>query len=125
MQISFEINGRLSVGSTLQLTNALNLVDGDTITIGDGTNSLVFVFKDLALNTPVQAGQIPIRFSSQVVDSATNVVTYESAATLAARLRDLINSPLVQGQLDITAISLTGATSGLSGDSIASRRTLW
>jgi hypothetical protein len=115
---SVGINERLSTGATLTLSGSDNLVDDDYIDIGDGVRTLRFVFKNTVLNTPLNSGEIAVPFSTSVLDSATGVARPETAATIAARLRDLINSPGVQAQLSVTASAINGAVAGLAGSTI-------
>ena len=117
--VGFSANDRLSSGAIVSLTSSDNLVDGDYIDVSDGIRSLRFVFKNSSLNTPLGPSEFAVLFKTSVVDLSTNVVTPESGAVVASRLRDLINSPAIQAQLNVTAISVNGSTSGIGGDSIA------
>ncbi len=116
---AFGVNERLSTGAVLTLTGSENLVDGDYLDISDGVRTLRFVFKNTAVGTTLGANEIAVPFTSLVRDAVTGVSRPESATTIASRLRDIINSPNVQSQLSLTAISINGATSGLGGPSIA------
>ncbi|MDZ4849321.1 MAG: dockerin type I domain-containing protein [Pirellulaceae bacterium] len=117
--VGFTANERLSIGSTVQLTSSDNILDGDYIDIGDGVRTLRFVFKNTALNSPLLAGEIAIPFTTSVVDPVSRISKSESSSVIASRLRDLINSPSIQSQLNVTAISINGVTTGLGGASIA------
>jgi len=113
------INTRLVLGATVVLPNAGAITNGDRFTISDGNSSVLFVFSDTASPASLPSGAIRIPYSVSVTNPVTGVISSETASTLAARLRDILNSTVVQSRLKINAISLTGATTGASGAELA------
>ena len=94
---SFDTNDRLADGAvTLIAQPGESLIDGDTFVLDDGNRSLTFEFNsilDTSANNGVAIGNVPIDF-----DPSGDKVELVSRA-----IRDAINSPQVQGFLDITA----------------------
>jgi hypothetical protein len=116
---SFGVNERLAPGQTWKFTGAENIVDGDTVIVSDGIQSITVEFNDTTLGNGVTTGNFPLPYSPQGIDPKTGAIQPDSAAVIASRFRDLLNSPSVQSKLDIYAVSLNGATSGLAGDALA------
>ncbi|MFN7447420.1 MAG: GEVED domain-containing protein [Pirellula sp.] len=111
---SFGPNEGQSNYQSVRFNNATQIADGQTMTISDGVNSMVFEFDDttLPVNSPargVRAGHVRVPF---------NPVIGESAPIIASRVRDLINSNVVQNVLRIGAISADGSTTGTNSDEI-------
>lgn len=99
---------------SVRFNNATQIADGQTMTISDGVNSMVFEFDDttLPVSSPargVRAGHVRVPF---------NPVIGESAQIIASRVRDLINSNVVQNVLRIGAISADGSTTGTNSDEL-------
>ncbi|XZE35954.1 Ig-like domain-containing protein [Pirellulaceae bacterium SH501] len=95
-----ENTGTLSV--VVQKTNGVdNLVDGQTLTIADGSGSAIaFQLIDTSAGTPTSlgAGNVAVR---------VNLLT-DSDADIAAAFRDAINAAITARRLNLPAVSLTG-----------------
>ncbi len=100
------IDSRLSRGVSVQFNAASSLVAGTTFTVTDGTRVVTIELDDENDGIAVQPGNIPLPFSTAVVDPITLAQTSESAAIIAARFRDIVNSPAVQAQLKGVAVTL-------------------
>jgi parallel beta-helix repeat protein len=99
---------------SVRFNSATQIADGQTMTVSDGVNSMVFEFDDTTLpaNSPAQgvrAGHVRVPF---------NPVIGESGQIIASRVRDLINSNVVQNVLRIGAISADGSTTGTNSDEV-------
>jgi hypothetical protein len=111
---AFEPNQAQSSSQTIRFNPASSIGDGQTINLSDGVNTVVMEFDDVSLptNSPargVRPGNIRIPYNPSVG---------ESAQIIASRVRDLINSQVVQGVLQVGAISSDGTTTGTSSDQI-------
>ncbi|MFO0940771.1 MAG: pre-peptidase C-terminal domain-containing protein [Pirellulales bacterium] len=93
---------RFTDAITLQAPAGNLLVNGDTFKLRDAGTEVVFEFTQSGSVTP---GNIAVQFAAT-----------DSAARVAQRIRDAINSPGVQSRLKITAASRGGSTSGVTGD---------
>lgn len=92
---AIDTNERLARQTTIVPPDASEIADGQTFTISDGRNTLVFEFDN---DDDVLEGHIAVPF--EVGDTA-----YE----LAAAIRDAVNSPAAQAVLQVTA-STSAAT---------------
>lgn len=99
---------------SVRFNDASQIADSQTMTVSDGVNSLVFEFDDASL--PVSSPARGVRAGN--VRVAFNPVIGESAQVIASRVRDLINSNIVQNVLRIGAISADGSTTGTNSDEI-------
>lgn len=107
---SIDTNDRLNQSFALVAPAANELADGQTFTLSDGVNSLVFEFDDVTINDGVTPGHVEINFDPQQVDFLTGDVRPQTAWEIAERIRDAINSPESQAVLDIVAGLSDGAT---------------
>ncbi|NND98766.1 MAG: cell surface protein, partial [Pirellulaceae bacterium] len=90
---SFDTNDRLVDGAvTLIVPSPNDLLDGDIFTLDDGDRMLTFEFDNI-LDGNITIGNVRIPFNTANSDPAF----------LSKSVRDAINSPQVQGVLDITA----------------------
>lgn len=110
---SLDTNDRLSQEHTLLAPAAYQVVDGQTFTLSDGVNSVVFEFEDVNLNNGVAPGHVAIPFDPMAFDTRGGR-SAESASSLARRIRDAINSPAVQNVLAIRAGLSDGTETGTS-----------
>lgn len=105
---TFESNERLVEGQSLLVTSAWNLLDGRTFTLSDGVDSVTFEYDDISLANGVAPGHFAVSYDPRAIDSAGHH-TGEASYTIAARVRDAINSTAVQGILDVIASLADGA----------------
>ncbi|MEO8493491.1 MAG: GEVED domain-containing protein, partial [Planctomycetota bacterium] len=101
---TFDTNDRLSGQASINVARAVDIRDGDTFTIGDGINTVVYEFEDLTLppgnpNKGVVQGRVAVGF---------NPLISEADYVIASRLRELINLGETQGVLNIMADSSDG-----------------
>ncbi|XZE33033.1 GEVED domain-containing protein [Pirellulaceae bacterium SH501] len=111
---SFAPNAPQSASQSITFNAASSIADGQTIRLSDGVNALVLEFDDESLpaTSPargVTPGNIRVPY---------NPFIGESSQIIASRIRDLINSTVVQSVLKIGAISADGATTGTNSDTI-------
>jgi Bacterial Ig domain/Bacterial pre-peptidase C-terminal domain/Dockerin type I domain/GEVED domain len=107
-----DTNDRDSNSLSIVVPSGAGLNDGDTFRISDGANSVDFEFNSAG---NVQPGRIPISF--------VKIPTPDGAHLIATRIRDAINSPVVQARLNVrsaggdgnTATTLTGSRVNLFG----------
>jgi hypothetical protein len=105
---AFDPNQALNNVVEIRFNGASRIADGDTITLNDGTNSVTLEFDDVSLpvGSPgrgVRPGNLAIPF---------NPISGESAAAIAARFRNAVNSSTVQSVLKIGALSSDGSSTG-------------
>ena len=91
---------------------------GETFTVGDGSRMLTFEMDDVNDGIGVQAGNIALPFNTAVVNSATGAISSESAQVIAARFRDILNSPPLQAQLEISANLANNDRTGATSDTV-------
>ena len=95
------INERLTEAFNLAvISTGAELVDGDTFTLSNGFDTLVFEFNDvtdLAVASPVTGGNIPINFQ-----------TSDSPAMIADQIRNVVNSGSVRAVLGAHATTQGG-----------------
>ena len=102
---SFDTNDRLAQGITLVIHRGLDIADGQTFTISDGVQHIVYEYVDTSIaGNQAQAGHIAILFAPADPDYV-----------VAQRVRDAINGGDSQAVLDITASIADGTILG-SGD---------
>ena len=108
---SFDTNDRLDLSTTIVAPFGYQIVEGQTFTITDGTDSIIFEFDDstydfdfdpLTMSDGVSPGNIRIPYLPGDTD-----------VRLAARIRDAINSNSVQSVLDVSAAKRDGEVAGL------------
>ncbi|MGN6545586.1 MAG: dockerin type I domain-containing protein [Aureliella sp.] len=103
---------RLSKGVSIVFNGASALSAGSTFTISDGTRQLTFELDNMDDSVGTQPGNVPVPFSNAAFDPTTGTLRSESAQTIAARVRDIINSAAVQSVLDINAILINSDATG-------------
>ncbi len=111
LNAGWDTNDRLSKSHSLIASSADEISDGQTFTLSDGLNVLTFEFDDVTLNDGVLPGHVRIPFDPMVYDPVTRDRRPQTAAEVAASIRDAINSPAVQAVLKITAALADGAVS--------------
>lgn len=110
-----DTNDREVGGATLTVPGAAAISNGSTIVISDGVNSVTFQFIDQKGSLTATPGAFAISFNPASGPAGNHQP--ETAAVLASRLRDAINSPAVQGTLKVKAGSADGFDSGTAGTS--------
>lgn len=115
---SFTPDERLAPGISIRFNSAARMVAGETFTLSDGTTELVFEMDDVNDGLSVQPGRIAVPFSTAALDGTTGARRTETAQEIAARVRDIINSPLVQAQFTLTANLLNNDLSSPSSSTI-------
>jgi hypothetical protein len=113
----YEPNQRTAPGTSITFNGAISLVDGATFSLSDGVNTVVFEFEDEVVGNGVTAGRIPVPYNA-IFNSVTNSNTAETAAVIAARVRDLINGQLVQSLIKVRANLSNGDLTGATSDTI-------
>lgn len=112
---TFPYDARSVEGVSIRFNAAASMVAGQTFQIGDGTRTLTFELDDVNDNTAVQPGNFALPFNTAVVDPVSGASRSETAETIAARFRDIVNSDQIQNLLSISANLLNndeiGATS--------------
>ena len=98
---TFDPRDRLTQSVTLVAPAGNQLFDGKTFTLGDGLRTVIFEYDDATIADGVAAGHVPIAFNVS-----------DPAYVMAVQVRDAINSPAVQSQLQILASLSDGVTSG-------------
>ncbi len=107
-------NQRLSKSTDLVVTSDGSVIlDGDRFTLSNGYDTIVFEFDNISSGSTVTGltpqgavlGAIPITFTSS-----------DTPGLIASRIRDAINSPAVNGKLNILATTSGGARTGVTTD---------
>ena len=99
---SFDTNDRQGEGSTIIVQRGLDIADGQTITISDGVEHVVFEYVDTSIpNNQALQGRIAVPF-----------VPSDDDYVIAQRVRDAINSNDAQAVLDVTASLADGTLQG-------------
>lgn len=99
---TYDTNDRHAQQTTLIVPAGGVLTDGQTFQLGDGARELTFEF-DLKTDGFVQPGHVRVPFSASDPDYL-----------IAATIRDAINSPSVQSQLNLQAAMSDGTAIGSS-----------
>ncbi|MCA9191342.1 MAG: pre-peptidase C-terminal domain-containing protein [Planctomycetales bacterium] len=115
---TFTPTSRQAPGISLQFRAAANLVAGQTFTISDGVRTVIFELDDISDGLPVGSGHVALPFASSVFDPQSGGTISESAKIIAARFRDLLNSPAVQAQLNISANLINNDRTGATSDTV-------
>jgi hypothetical protein len=115
---AFEFDDLQSPGLAIRFNSAATIVAGDTFTISDGTTLLTFEMDNTNDNRTVQPGRIAVPFSTSVLDPITGNRRSESGRVIAARIRDLINSPTIQARLKVSANLLNNDRLGATSDTL-------
>ena len=110
---SFDTNDRHAQQLSIVAPGGLDVGDGQTFVLGDGSGFLTFEFEDLDLpggdpDKGITPGNVQVGFRAGYTDDQ-----------VAESIRDAINSPSVQSTLDIQAGLSDGTTTGtISSDNI-------
>ena len=113
---TIDTNDRLANKITVTIPDGNTLFDGQKFQLSDGARTATFEFEDLDLSVgDPNFGIAP--GTAAVPNFAVGFRATESGATIAARLRTLLNSTAVRNALDITAATADGSVTGNSGNS--------
>ncbi|MBX3422804.1 MAG: pre-peptidase C-terminal domain-containing protein [Pirellulaceae bacterium] len=113
------IDSLLSPGVAIKFNDAAALIAGTTFTVSDGTRVVTFELDDVNDSLNVQPGRVAFPFNTAVVNQLTGSVTAESAQTIAARFRDLVNGTGIQSFLaDVSANLLNNDRMGATSDTV-------
>ena len=113
---SFDTNDRLAQNFTIEAPFGYEVADGQTFSLSDGVDTLVFEFDDQALpashpNSGVTQGHVPVPFESNDFEEKA-----DTDVTMAHTIRDAINGADVQAVLEITASLSDGRVTGTSSN---------
>ncbi len=112
---SFETNDRLADGVTLIAPSGVDLIDGDTFVISNGTSSVTFEFDS---NNNVTTGRVPVAFTAVGVGAAFSPDS-DQRNVIARNIRDAVNSPAARNVLGIRAGGSDGSDAGpMTGDRV-------
>ena len=114
---AFGVNERLSDGVNLRLVDGSQMADGALMTISDGIRTVTFEFDNTDVGNGVAPGHVAIPFQSSIVDPILGRQPF-TAEQMAAAVRDVINSPLVQSMLETTATMVNGDLDGATSDTL-------
>jgi hypothetical protein len=103
LQNSFSLTERTGRGLAIRFRGAAELIAGTTFSVGDGARVVTFELDDVNDGVGVTPGNVALPFNSMVINPVTGGLSAESANVIAARFRDLLNSPAVQERLSVTA----------------------
>ncbi|MGV2334613.1 MAG UNVERIFIED_CONTAM: hypothetical protein LVR18_11030 [Planctomycetaceae bacterium] len=112
---TIDTNDRFTKQQSIRIPSAVELRDGQTFSVSDGISTVTFEYEDERILDGVAQGNQPLLFNPSavaVIDPRYETVAHltgESAATIAARFRDAINSVQVQGLLNLRAGLSDGA----------------
>ena len=100
---SMDTNDRLGTGTTLIVPHGLHIADGQTLTLSDGVQHVVFEYVDQSIpNNVPQPGRIAVPFLPSDPDYV-----------VAQRVRDAINGSDAQAVLQVTAAITDGTLIGV------------
>ncbi len=102
---SFDTNDRLADAVTLIAPSGVDLLDGDTFVLGNGTNRVTFEFDS---NGSVTTGRVPVPFTP-VGTGALFSADSDESKVVAASIRDAINSTAARNVLGIRAAGRDGS----------------
>ncbi|QDT03916.1 Dockerin type I repeat protein [Rubripirellula lacrimiformis] len=105
---SFDTNDRLTDGVTLIAPSAVDLIDGDTFIISNGTNRVTFEFDS---DNNVTSGRVRVPFTPVGVGAAFSVDSDESSV-VATSIRDAINTAAVRNSIGVRAAGRDGSEVG-------------
>lgn len=107
---TIDTNDRVGNLTSLTIPSGGDVSDGETFSISDGTNLVVFEFDDIRAANGVEQGHFGISFDPFMGSSGDEIV--DPAEILAAKVRNAINSNAVQGILNIVAGLADGTSAG-------------
>ena len=113
---SFDTNDRLAQNFTIEAPFGHEVADGQTFSLSDGIDTLVFEFDDQAIpaghpNAGVTQGHVPVPFDSNDFEEKA-----DTNITMAHTIRDAINGADAQAVLAITASLSDGRATGTSSN---------
>lgn len=97
---SFDTNDRISQDLQMVAPNGWEIAEGDTFTISDGVDTVVFEYDDAAFSDGVAQGNVPVPYN--VADDAVAIANSIIAA---------INNPATQANLAVSAGPSSGGVS--------------
>lgn len=103
---TLDVNERLSNGTTVVVPSGASIAEGATLSVGDGSRTVVFEFDDLTIADGVQDGHLAIAFDPG-----------DSDVVMARRLRDAINAARAAEGLQLRATTPDGVFYGPSSSS--------
>ncbi|MBI2478386.1 MAG: pre-peptidase C-terminal domain-containing protein [Planctomycetia bacterium] len=106
---SFDTNDRLTNATTLVAAPGHTIVEGQSFTLSDGSQSVTFEFDDDAMDNIIGNGV------GNGVTATHVAIPYQISDTdvqIARRIRDAINSPTTRSRLAITAAMADGVVTG-------------
>ena len=113
---SFHTNDRLGQQFSIEAPFGHEVADGQTFSLSDGIDTLVFEFDDQELpaghpNAGVTQGHVPVPFESNDFEEKA-----DTNVTMAHTIRDAINGADSQAVLDVTASLSDGRVTGTSSN---------
>ena len=101
LQRSFDTNDRLTSAVSFVSPPGHSIVEAQSFTLSDGSGTVTFEFDDNAINDGVNATSVEIPYNVS-----------DTEVQIARRIRDAINSPIVQTIIDTTAAMADGVVTG-------------
>ena len=96
---SYDPRDRLANGVNLLAPGGYEIADGMTFSLSDGTDEVIFEYDETALRNGITAGNVPLSYTAA-----------DTPAVVANTITQLINSTLVQSQIDVRAESRLGSS---------------
>jgi large repetitive protein len=114
------LDERMSQGISIRFQDSSSFITGSTFTLTSGPVVLTFELDDENDAVSVQPGNIALPFNTLALDTNTGARYADSAADIAARFRDLVNSPAVQRLLNgsLAVNLLNGDRGGATSDTV-------
>jgi hypothetical protein len=103
---TFDTNQRLADGVTLIARGGEYLADGQTLTVSDGSRTIIFEFEDITISNGVAPEHMALEFDPG-----------DSDLIIARRIRDAINSTEAHQYLDLVAANSDGISQGVDSTS--------
>ncbi len=118
LQETFTLTERSGAGLSIRFNAASQLVAGTTFTVGDGPRVVTFELDDVNDGVSVAPNHVALPFNAAMLDPLSGGFMAEPAEVIAARFRDLLNSPLVQLRINIAANLLNNDRFGATSDTV-------
>lgn len=118
LDTALSLQERLAEGIAIRFNGASSFGAGTTFTLSDGTRTLTFELDNIDDSVGTKPGNVPVPFSNAAFDPVTRTLRSESAGTIAARMRDIINSAAVQSVLDVKAVLINSDASGETNNTV-------
>ncbi len=115
---TFAPNSRMAPGLAIQFNDASRISAGATFTVSDGPRVVTFEMDDVNDGVDVMPGNIALPYNSAVIDPLNGGSSAESGRTIAARFRDLLNSPSIQQLIDVSGNLLNNDRIGATSDTV-------